>query len=245
MRFIDKEGHVVKWFGPWGYHGTHEGVSVVQRPDGKKVFVDRTGKPSVPGEYVETQNFFSGHAVTKDARGRFSVIDRRGVVVLKPRYDHVDPFFDGVSVVTKHDDTVRRGAIDLKGTVLIPLEFPDLSLPCEGHIAFTRRDESSGIMKVDGTVVFEAREFTHVSLAGGGRAIGRRHDGKKVILRLDGAKVSGEAWDNVYENSGGLMIVCRDEKYGVVDVDGNVVLSPRYRYIKTFSEGLAAFETNR
>ncbi|ADQ41927.1 KWG repeat protein [Caldicellulosiruptor acetigenus I77R1B] len=56
---------------------------------------------------------------------------------------------------------------------------------------------------------------------------------------------SKEAYENVkYVKVNKLMAVCKNKKWGIVDINGNYVVKPQFDDIKEFSEGFIAFKQN-
>jgi len=56
---------------------------------------------------------------------------------------------------------------------------------------------------------------------------------------------SKEAYENVkYVEVNKLMAVCKNKKWGIVDINGNYVVKPQFDDIKELSEGFIAFEQN-
>ena len=80
--FIDKSGQKVFSFAERGIVGAwdfSEGLAVaVFEPNGKRGYIDKTGKLVIPCQYFEAHDFHDGRARISDGHGRMYFIDRTG-----------------------------------------------------------------------------------------------------------------------------------------------------------------------
>ena len=87
--FIDKSGQKVFSFAERGIVGAwdfSEGLAVaVFEPNGKRGYIDKTGKLMIPCHYFEAHDFHDGRARISDGHGRMYFIDRTGREILMTR----------------------------------------------------------------------------------------------------------------------------------------------------------------
>ncbi len=79
--------------------GFHDGFALVH--EGKRhYFIDRTGKRAFGFDVEEASAFNAGFAAVS-VKGKWGMIDRTGKFTIKPRYDHVGTFSDGLVPVSE------------------------------------------------------------------------------------------------------------------------------------------------
>lgn len=67
-----------------------------------------------------------------------------------------------------------------------------------------------------------------------------RKNGCCGVLNSQGEEVVPVAWDSLYIDAG-IVVVCDNGLWGIMDINGNILLEPSLDSIDTFSEGIAIF----
>ena len=258
VRFIDAHGNVIidlsdryNWVGNFA-----DGLAVVRNADGLHGFIDRQGNEVIPARFRSASSFSEGLAAVS-VDGRLGFIDTQGNVVIQPRFDSVygsPAFVEGRAAVAIGEDwqTRRWGFIDRHGNEVVPLVYERVHHFSEG-LAAIHVDGLYGYIDIHGNVVIPPR-FSRVALGGFSDGLvpviidTRSLNDRWMIINQQGrevATISSQFFTQVKEFSDGLAVVRvglnDDNRHGVVDTRGNLVLAPSYDSIGAFFNGVAAF----
>ena len=85
----------------------HQGVAWVEVPDKKFCLINLAMEPLIEGIEESPRHFKEGLAPVK-IEGKFGYIDRRGTMVIRPRYDSASPFSEGLALVTSRRGTTAN-----------------------------------------------------------------------------------------------------------------------------------------
>lgn len=148
-----------------------------------------------------------------DEKGRVGFVDKDGNEVVKCQYESVQPFEDGIAIVTKSE---RSGIIDATGNILLPLRYSGISkwtdklfLIKDGKKMGLANKRGEIVLPVDYTSISKPNCYGRALVSSGGRVTA---SGKKSYMF--GAK------------------------YGVIDADGSVVIETKYKGLYEFSSDL-------
>lgn len=178
--------------------------------DGKRGYIDKTGKIVIEPKWGGASNFSEGLAVVATHENGYQegYIDETGKVVIKPQYVMARDFSEGLAAVGFGEFTMHGGGkhttgfIDKSGKLIIAAKFYGASDFSEG-LAAVNRDEKYGFIDRSGEIV--------------------------IPMQFD------EAWGF----SEGLACVKIGNKFGFIDKTGKLVIKAKYSLPATFREGLA------
>ena len=181
-------------------------------------------------------------------------MNREGKVVIEPRYDDAEPFYEGLAAVKLGE---KWGYVDQRGTLVIPPQFAMAGRFSDGRAAVIRPRDVRWPMRV-GHIDTAGKVIVKPEFFGGMDA--EFHDGL-ALVRPKGEPIVGVfgfdqrnryidrsgtfAIDTVFEYatpfSDGLAKVRKDGKTMYVDTSGKVVLDvTSFHNTGNFSEGLAS-----
>jgi len=214
----------------WGgslVHSVSEGFGFVLLDDDTYAVMDvLTGKIRET-DYVDVFSFSEGLAAVTAGNWetgiKWGYIDRTGRVVVPFEYEEAADFSEGLAAVAVGDDWENRkfGYIDRDGNVVIPFIY-DVAMYYDEH---------------EGE--FYAPKFSHGVAA---ISSGNWENIKATIIGKDGESVlPSDEYDWMGTFSDGLLAVRNrtTEKYGYIDINGNVVVPFEYSIAGDFSDGLA------
>lgn len=157
--FIDTSGHIVipAVFGDaTGFSEGVAGVEMYEERGGSRYFVrigyiDKTGGfvLDLPREFWTVGEFRGGLAtvgVATPKGNRYGYINRKGEVVISPRFEQAEPFSEGLAQVMQKG---KWGYIDTSGEYVIPPRFDDADTFRDGTalVATMSRQESVKLFK--------------------------------------------------------------------------------------------------
>ncbi|MCL2517726.1 MAG: WG repeat-containing protein [Oscillospiraceae bacterium] len=211
-----------------------EGLAAVSI-DGKCGFIDKTGELVIPaiydGEFYKGE-WSSYYPKFRDGFARVRILDH---VNYESGYMH---------------SYYKYGYINKSGEVTVPFEYDSLGnyfgYSING-ITQAVKDGKSGLVDVAGNVVVPF-VYEFILYFNGDLAYVYDHNifpyNNGFYVNTDGVEVtahefSGNQWSSyIYEPAhGGLTIACRNEKFGCIDRDGNIVIPFEYDFIEYRSAG--------
>ena len=159
-------------------------------------------------------------------------INDKGKEKLKPKYDWVEPFSEGLAMVGRVDFS---GFIDKSGNVIVPITYDDAGNFINGF-AWVQKGDFYGLVNNHGQLVLPAR-YDNVGEMQNDR-IRVQREGKygyysnaislKIAFRFDRAKP--------FEN--GFAVVTENEKKGLINRQGKYVLQPQFDWISFLNDSL-------
>jgi hypothetical protein len=214
-----------------------------RRKDGSQAwgFLDRKGSEAIPARYADAASFSEGLAAVKVSGDLgapdWGYIDRRGRPVISPRYGAAGPFVNGLAYVERLGEPQFGGrlvlseVIDRRARVVVARPFlPWSSRLLIGGSYLEQEHPRRQLVFGEGLVPTLDGAFRGWTGPAGRRVVpelavadfGLFSEGRAPVARACGAG-------------------CEDP-WGFVDPSGKVVVTPRFRQVQRYSEGLAAVQ---
>jgi|GEM_PF-4024118 len=188
-------------------------------------FYDKSGKNILPVEYADISELNNGlHIIKKDSLYALFSKDLKRLTEFE--YDYVSEYFDGLAKVNKNG---LIGYINKLGEEQIKPQYEKGWNFIEG---VTRVNQKGKIITIDSVGKFKTK-------------------GKTIIIDSVGNKISNIKNFNVASlpNNNQVIIKKRDslgnsfnKNYGIADLDGNILLSADYNYVRAEYKGAAFFK---
>lgn len=136
-----------------------DGLAVVQIRSGKSFVIDKMGKTVINNDSVSLDGFSEGlisfyQFNDKTSQGLYGFLDKNGVVAIKPRFQDVENFSEGLALVKFRE---KLGFIDSSGTFLIKPQFDNAESFSNG-LAMVWVDGKLGYIGKTGKYVWEPTE---------------------------------------------------------------------------------------
>lgn len=165
-------------------------------------------------------------------------IDKKGNLVIKPKFDNAADFSEGLAAVRANRGL--WGFIDRTGDFVIPPQYDWAESFSEG-LALVKLGDKYGYIDKTQRFIIEpqfrfARDFSE------GLAFVQVFEGKFGAIDKTGNMVISPQFDFAVRFSEGLAAASIDGKTGFIDKMGTFVITPAYKFAYEFSEGLAAVE---
>lgn len=235
-----------------------EGMCAVQQ-DEKYGYINSAGELTIAFQFEDAGNFYEGLAAVK-INGWTGFIDQTGKVVIEPRYTCAvshPRFVGGIAPVFGADE--KTGYINQQGEWVIENKFHSASSFVEGKAwAMTEeQDESAehgftikgGYIDTTGNYIINPEYDFGWDFSEGFATVWRRSDDKmEKIWKLIDAQGQVVLDHLPYRNVGAMsngLIPIQNEKmaWGFMNVNGEVIIEPRYTGVNHFKNGLARMET--
>jgi hypothetical protein len=170
-------------------------------------------------------------------------VDRKGALVIKRQFDHVDHFREGLSVVWKRK---KYGFIDRSGKIAIPIEFDGAFSFSEGLAGVTKKGKGAYIDR-SGNVVLQFEDGIFLTEFREDCAIvakllpdRRPEEPKFGIVNKRGQYIVKPGYQTALPMSNGRAWLMKDLRWFCVDCQGKMIGEVPYLLVRPFREGLAA-----
>ena len=205
-------------------------------------FIDDRGKTVLAARYEAVLPFSEGLSGAK-REGRWGFINRGGVEVIPFIYRRVESFHGGVAIVDTGLAEHPVGVIDSSGSWITQPMFRSLTTADgPGGLLFGEKQPGDGPSFCDrnGNVVLGPYSLAFPFSQD--RARVKSRDGEWIIDSSGNFIAKQPVGLEGIRFSEGLIAIRRDRKLGYMDLDGNIVIEPRFDQGGEFSEGLAAVQ---
>jgi hypothetical protein len=205
-------------------------------------YIDKSGKLVIENFYGVCL-FSEGLACVE--LNKWGFIDTSGQFVIKPHFDEVAPFSEGLAGVTFWDQSKasrnKRGFIDKTGKIVIKSEFDVTHSFSEGFAAVgmeaSNHDYKWGYIDKTGTMVIKPQFEWANSFRQGLAAVlvsnrwGYINKNGNIIIKCQ--------FDKAEAFSEGLAAVAINSKWGYIDKTGTYIVKPQFNEAMPFHKGIA------
>lgn len=172
--------------------------------------------------------------------GKSGFIDRTGKIIIKPIFENVQEFEDDRAPAQIEK---KWGFIDRSGKFIIEPVFDEIRWSFSEGLTPVLIGSKWGYIDESGKIVIEpSLEYGHRFREG--RAvinIGRNETLSHGLINLEGKLVTDKKFNwSAWSFSEGLLSVRIGDKWGFVDLNGEIVIPIKYKEAKNFSEGMAS-----
>ena len=203
---------------------------VIISKNGKEGFCSlRDGEIVIEPEFIDL-NFFNGEelAVANTGGKLWGYINRDGEMVIPEQFSDAGDFCDGLATV--RDENGKVGIIDLTGKAVIPIQYDDFyEYNDDGYAVAVDGDYEEGCryIAIDPAGNEILSSDNPISIYGNLYAE-YIDDAYYVLYNRKGEKVSEEKYSDLAWIDGGIHVYNMNEKAGLLDYDGNLLLPCEY-----------------
>ncbi len=221
-------------------------IPIQNKENGKWGYLDASGKLAIEPRFVEAAYFQEGKAYVKDTTGLCGYINPDGTYAIEPRYASATDFGNGLAWVAEPDSALKT--IDTKGNTVF--RFPDAADAITfmgGYAIYSSNSGTEGVVDTKGVDITLPGSTTDVYFRGNDIVMlkGNDYEGYKLGRIKDGAvellaqNLSMTVTDIDVDFK--LLIITLDDKYGLADFDGNIIVNPRFKKLSFDSDGMLIF----
>lgn len=225
--FIDKTGQILIDFQfERGVGDFKEGLAWIYNGENFG-FIDRTGQIVIDPIYDDAFYDFQENLARVKSKGKYGFIDKTGRMIIDSQFDEALDFKEGLALVKTNDN---YGFIDKSGNIVIPLTNPDFYIRnvaygfSEGLNPIYKRIKY-GLKKENGDIITDAI-YDELEICSNGLVMAKTDHGWGIIDKK-GKIVLDCIYDEI-SYSRGKFYVTLDNKIGVADQNGKLVIKPKY-----------------
>jgi len=208
-------------------------------------YFDDQGKEVISAQFAQASLFYEGIAVvnTGGDEPKYGYIDQTGKYLINPQYEEATIFNDGIAWVSKKSKKLT--AINTSGKELFSVDASYVENFSEGLSLFAPNYPESGQTELkfgflgkDGDVEIQPKYETAESFINGRAVVGISEgtsEGEKKMKYAfidKSGKVIGNYYDALNSLEGDFAIAQKDDKYGSVDKNGNLIIPIMYDDLK-------------
>lgn len=198
-----------------------------QQTRGKWGFVNEKGKTKIKMKYDKVEPFSQGLSCVK-SDGLYGYINEEGDLVTGIMYEAASAYFrtatDQVLACCKKDGKYRLVKND--GSVYLDLQYTDLRIV---NYAYALANDEAGKVNV---VVLDTRPlsiaYDEVSIFEGSDYAIAKRGGKTYFIDRKGKEVKDLCFDDAEDMEGGLVLISKNGKYGVLDKNLQMIVPCNY-----------------
>lgn len=232
--YINKNGEIAieaQYYNALNFENGSAKVSNFERQYG---LIDGTGKIIIPLQYQDISRFSEGLCAVKSA-SKWGYIDENGKTVISNKYDAAKDFQDDRAIAKK------EGAyflIDKSGTKK-SLDFDKISRLNNGMFKI-KVDKKYGLMDQRGKIVIKPiyRSISQIDK----ETMAVKLDGEYFLRTIRKEKIEIPKNTGVQYLGGDRWSFVQNDKTGILDNEGNLILSPKYNIITPFNEGYGTYQ---
>lgn len=196
-----------------------------QERSDKEIFEEVLNDPRVNSREVGEREGIEFFQVMKDGKTGFRDLD--GNVVIEPKYKSAEMFSEGLSAV-QVTEKGKYGFINTKGEMVIAPTFEYAGSFSNGLAAF-RVNDLYGFIDWTGKEAISPR-YAWVDQFSEGFCVVRDALGKHAFIDLLGKQMTEFKFQSARGFEGGKAKVCMDNKWGAIDMNGDVVVDFTHEY---------------
>jgi len=225
----------------------HDHGFMLQDRNNRKGFLNLQGKPIVPCALeAETIDYRRDHYIVYTRyvtvpNGKMlcsGLIDSTGKQLLEPIYWEIGNFYTDVATIKKDN---KWGLINRSGEVICPIIYDRIGQLHRTFIDVTK-DGKQGLVDHSGKVVLEAN-YSYVtwydSLIHCGNELNEH-----FIYDLKTKKTYQHTFGKLIQQENGLSFYKKDNKYGLVNAQGKLLLPAQFDKVRAFRNNRAVVELN-
>lgn len=163
---------------------------------------------------------------------KWGIVDETGTEIVPCQYDDIQEYCDGVAVVEKDG---LEGVIDLEGNEILPCQYQYVDNYKNGWARARDQDGNMYFFDTQGNIVIDAKKGPWRQIYGceGENYIKVGMDKEKIFfVRRDqyhsGNTVLPDEYQVVSYAGGDMFCIYMNEKYGIIDADGRLVVPCDY-----------------
>jgi hypothetical protein len=170
--------------------------------------------------------------------GKVGFINKAGQIIIDLEFDGASLFSEGIARVFYKD---KVGCIDTKGNLVIPIQYEDMREFSEGFAVVTVNDKQGYINK-KGEIIIPPIFYAADSFQNGFAIVREDMFTEGSFINKEGRTILTKRVSLTSAYCEELINCKEDEKWGYMNISGEIVVKPIFAYAYPFYEGKAAVE---
>lgn len=200
-------------------------------------FVDSFGNIKIDLKYDMASDFNSGHAIVK-LNEKYGLIDEDQTVIIPFEYEYLFNNRNNKCIAVKKN---IYGVINFKNQTLVPFKYDKLTSTNNSTFIYQINNDI-GLLNI-------AKEFEPIDSA---KSILSLDDKSYIVEKASSymlvnqeSKILLDNYDYFKRSGNGTIISKKNNKYGYVSIDGEIITECIYDFASSFSQGLSIIEKDK
>lgn len=215
--------------------------------DGNKTvtIIDKKGKEYLPfGKYTSVSLPQNDLIVFQENTSKYGVIDINDKIILEPIYDKIEIGDLGSIVVTLNN---KNGAFDRNGDKILDIVYDYIYQVNNSFIV--KKEDKDGLFNIEGKEVlpiqYESVQIAHTIGQYDNEVFQVMNSNSKIgFFNDNGKQLTDFIYDEVMPGRDGLIPVLKNNKWGYIDIEGNIAIPFQFDSASSFSDKKSMVEIN-
>ncbi len=228
--YLNKKGNEV--FNVTAKEGSKctNGFIVIKDKNDRFYHVNKTGKAISTKNWDEAGEFIEGLAMVKE-NGKWGFIDTLGKKIIETKYGVVSNFTKGAAMVSLNNEFFL---INKKGEAIGSTKYEAAGVPNNGTFP-VQKDKLAGLVDSKGNVIIDFK-YNSILYMSEDRVWATK-DGKWGLLDNKGNSLTEFIYQGAYDFKDGFARVVLNDKIGLVNKAGKMILPAEYKSLGTIYKG--------
>lgn len=212
-------------------------------------FINEMGEEVIPVQYSYDSSpykeYFENGFFNIKQSGKYGLIDKTGKLIIPIENSHPTYLkdFEKNTLVRVEKDN-KYGFMDKTGEIIVPIEYDHVSVHLEHGLAVIVKNQQSALINDKGKILIPFDNHEIISIISNDRVIIKK-DNKYSVNDSQGNIINQiEKYDYMSDFKDGFAhFRNQNDKYGVIDLDGKLIVPTIYDSISDFENGFAKAKT--
>lgn len=202
------------------------GLITVKGKDDKYFLINKTGKQVNSKTWDEIGDFSEGFALVKE-NNKWGFIDMTGIKVIDTKFDVASSFTKGTAIVSSNG---KFFLINKKGEPVNANKYEAAGVPDNGTFP-VQKDGLAGLIDSKGNTIIDFKYSSLLYMTEDRVWVAK--DGKWALLDNKGNALTDFIYQGAYDFKDGFARVMLDDKVGVVNKSGKLIVPTEYKSLGT------------
>lgn len=207
---------------------------------GKWGYIDNTGKFAIEPQFSQAERFQENGLAVVYRDGKAGIIDNTGKFIAEPVYGYISEYHEGLAIASDEKGSI---VLDEKGKQLSD-KYGYIGNYKNGYAIYQDKAENGkyiyGYLDLNGKPAIRAA-YQYATDFEGDRATVMLSEKQYALIDPSGNTIRTFNYNYVGGAADGILVFCNtDGKYGYMDISGNIVIQPAFRFANSFDGGKAS-----
>jgi hypothetical protein len=204
-------------------------------------YINKSGEIKLNIQNAEMAGIFKEGLAPVFIKGKWGFIDKNGQVVIKPQFEGVSYFKDGLSIIIQNFQNKKmNGFMNKQGEIVIKPLY-EAAYPFSEGLALVKQDTIWSFIDASGTTVLKM-EYKTVFPFSEGLSLVKKDSLFGYIDKTGKFAIQPQFLDAESFRNGLAMFMNSDSLYGYINSKGVIEIAPKFKNAGYFNQGISYFK---